>query len=235
MKRIIKGLACLALLLPLVACATSPRAVVWDYGIGSNVDDIWATQALFYRNGKIIVDRTNSAGGTYTATSLKCIAAPCYWAGGVGLPNPAGVPVPDKARVEIVSFIDRKRYRIEVDLPADLEKQMRQVYQLPNGRKDHRGWLYFGLAPGGYYEVLLKGANTWKLKPDILLARGLAEEVTDDWYDQEMPLERQYGFDEFDQKYGEALKQTSPPSGMAWAPIMDAYRAKQPRTDVNPE
>ncbi|WP_421239144.1 DUF2931 family protein [Aeromonas enteropelogenes] len=234
MKQIIKGLACLALLLPLVACATSPRAVVWDYGIGSNVDDIWATQALFYRNGKIIVDRTNSAGGSYTATSKKRIAQPSYWMGGIGLPNPAGVPVPDKARVEIVSFIDRKRYRIEVDLPADLEKQMRQVYQLPDGRKAQRNELYFGLAPGGYYEVLLYSLR--KLDPDILLARGLAEEVTDDWRDEITPLETQYEntMAAFDKKYGETLKQTPPPSGMAWAPIMDAYRAKQPRTDTTP-
>jgi hypothetical protein len=234
MKRIIKGLACLALLLPLVACATSPRAVGWNYGVGSNVDDIWATQALFYRNGKIIVDRINSAGGSYTATSKKRIAQPDYWVGGIGLPNPVGVPVPDKARVEVVSFIDRKRYRIEVDLPADLERQMRQVYQLPNGRKAQRNELYFGLAPGGYYEVLLYSLR--KLEPDILLARGLAEEVTDDWYDLDTPLSSQYQnrWAAFDKKYGEVLKQTPPPSGMEWAPIMDAYRAAQPRTDTNP-
>ena len=235
MSKILRGLACLALLLPLVACATdSRRVVLWRYGIGSNVDEIWASQAQFYRNGKLIVDHSNSAGGSYTASSVKCIETPCYWAGGVGLPNPAGVDVPDKARVEIVSFIDRKRYRVEVSLPNDLEAQMRQVYQLPDGRKDYRGRLYFGVAPGGYYEVMLTGANTIALKPHILLARGVAEEVTDDWYDQEMPLERQYGFDEFDQRYAEALKRVPPPRGIAWAPIMDAYRAKQPRTDINP-
>ncbi len=60
-----------------------------------------------------------------------------------------GVPIPDKAVIEMVSFHDRKRYRIKVDLPANLEQQMRQVYSV-EGRYDRRSWLYFGLAPGGY-------------------------------------------------------------------------------------
>jgi hypothetical protein len=154
-----------------------------------------------------------------------------YWAGGGGLPTD-GVPVPDKAIIEMVSFHDRKRYRIKVDLPANLEQQMRQVY-LVDGRYDRRRWLYFGLAPGGYFEVVLKG-GTLKLKPDLLLARGIAEEVTDDWYDKKVPVVRQYGMDDFDKKYGELFKQYPVPLGMDWAPIMDDYRAKQPRTDLEP-
>ncbi|WP_421186178.1 DUF2931 family protein [Aeromonas enteropelogenes] len=233
MKRIIKGLACLALLLPLVACATSPRAVVWRYGVGSNIDEVWVSQMQFSKANRITFDARLGGGGLSSIKRIK--QRDYYWAGGDGWPT-TGVPVPDKATFEWVSTIDRKRYRIEVDLPADLEKQMRQVYQLPDGRKDHRGRLYFGLAPGGYYEVLLTGSIGIALKPHILLARGLAEEVTDDWYDQETPLSSQYQnrWAAFDKTYGEALKQTPPPSGMAWAPIMDAYRAEQPRTDTTP-
>ncbi len=154
-----------------------------------------------------------------------------YWAGGGGLPTD-GVPVPDKAVVEMVSFHDRKRYRIKVDLPADLEQQMRQVYSV-EGRYDRRRWLYFGLAPGGYFEVVLTGGGL-QLSPDLLLSRGIAAEVTDDWYDKKVPVARQYGMDDFDKEYGELFKQHPVPLGMDWAPIMDDYRAKQPRTDIEP-
>ncbi|BCK64489.1 hypothetical protein KAM330_34780 [Aeromonas hydrophila] len=109
---------------------------------------------------------------------------------------------------------------------------MCQVYPV-EGRYDRRSWLYFGLAPGGYFEVLLKG-DRLNVTPDILLARGIAEEVTDDWYDQKVSIVRQYGMDDFDKKYGELFKQYPVPNGMAWAPIMDAYRATQPVTDLKP-
>jgi len=81
--------------------------------------------------------------------------------------------------------------------------------------------------------VLLKG-DRLNVTPDILLARGIAEEVTDDWYDQKVSIVRQYGMDDFDKKYGELFKQYPVPNGMAWAPIMDAYRATQPVTDLKP-
>ncbi|WP_235775047.1 DUF2931 family protein [Pectobacterium brasiliense] len=132
----------------------------------------------------------------------------------------------------MVSFYDRKRYRITVSLPADLAQQMQQRYQVGE-RTDQRSWLYFGLAPGGYYEVLLK-ADRLLVKPDLLLARGIAEEVTDDWYDKKVPVARQYGIDDFDKEYGELFKQHPIPLGMDWAPIMDAYRANQPKTDQQP-
>lgn len=80
-----------------------------------------------------------------------------YWAGGGGLPTD-GVPIPDKAVIEMVSLHDRKRYRIKVNLPANLEQQMRQVYAV-EGRYDRRNRLYFGLAPGGYFEVVLTGGD----------------------------------------------------------------------------
>ena len=228
MSRILKGLACLALLLPLVACATNTRSVVWRYGIGSNIDEVSVSLMQFSKANRIVFDVRLGGGG---ASHLRRITQrEYYWAGGDGFPT-TGVPVPDSATLEWVSTIDRKRYRIEVSLPDDLEAQMRQVYQLPDGRKAQRNELYFGVAPGGYYEVMLYSLK--KLSPDLLLARGLAEEVTDDWYDQEMPLSSQYQnrWAAFDKKYAEALKRVPPPRGMAWAPIMDAYRAKQPRTD----
>ncbi|MEQ9911651.1 DUF2931 family protein [Pectobacterium polaris] len=140
--------------------------------------------------------------------------------------------IPDHAVIEMVSFYDRKRYRIRVNLPADLAQQMKSVYQIKE-RTDRRNRLYFGLAPGGYYEVVLMGRGLG-VSPDRLLARGIAEEVTDDWYDKKVPVARQYGIDEFDKKYGELFKQHPIPSGMDWAPIMDAYRTNQPKTDQQP-
>ncbi|MEQ9858151.1 DUF2931 family protein [Pectobacterium versatile] len=218
------------LCISLIACSTPAVSVRWDYGTGSNIDEIWTTNVEFYRGGRFIGGYPGGGGGP--STSAKWIREKqYYWAGGGGLPV-EGMAVPDRAVIEMVSFYDRKRYRITVNLPADLAQQMQQRYQV-NRHIDQRSWLYFGLAPGGYYEVLLKG-DKLLVKPDLLLARGIAEEVTDDWYDKKVPVARQYGIDDFDKKYGELFKQHPIPLGMGWAPIMDAYRANQPKTDQQP-
>ncbi|EHK5439490.1 DUF2931 family protein [Aeromonas hydrophila] len=225
--------ALLGFCLSLMACA-APQSLpkfAWDYGTGSNIDLTKNTKTEFYLGGKQVYADRLAGGGAGGLLADRIKAQRYYWAGGSGLPTD-GVPIPDKAVIEMVSFHDRKRYRIKVDLPANLEQQMRQVYSV-EGRYDRRSWLYFGLAPGGYFEVLLKG-DRLNVKPDILLARGIAEVVIDDWYDQRVPIARQYDMDDFDKKYGELFKQYPVPNGMDWAPIMDAYRAAQPVTDVNP-
>ncbi|MGY3931119.1 DUF2931 family protein [Aeromonas encheleia] len=203
----------------------------WRYGTGSNIDITTNTKTEFYRGGELVYADRLAGGGAGGLLADRIKGQRYYWAGGGGLPTD-GVPVPDKAVIEMVSSHDRKRYRIKVNLPVDLEKQMRQVY-LVDGRYDRRNRLYFGLAPGGYFEVVLTGGGL-QLSPDKLLIRGIAEEVTDDWYDKKVPVARQYGMDDFDKKYGELFKQYPVPMGMDWAPIMDAYRAKQPRTDLEP-
>ncbi|MEH0833599.1 DUF2931 family protein [Pectobacterium cacticida] len=216
----------------LVACSppNSMAHVRWSYGTGSNIDSFCTTKATFYHHGKIV--SSYPGGGCNAGAPYKdIIEGKYYWAGGGGLPT-EGVPVPDKAAIEMVSFYDRKRYRITVDLPANLAQQMQQRYQIGE-RIDQRNWLYFGLAPGGYYEVLLFG-DLLGVSPDLLLARGIAEEVTDDWYDKKVPVARQYGIDDFDKEYGALFKQHPIPLGMDWAPIMDAYRANQPKTDQHP-
>ncbi|MFP1848876.1 DUF2931 family protein [Lonsdalea quercina] len=217
----------------LMTCAEGHPAtrVNWSYGTGSNIDITKNTRTEFYRHGKLIYADREAGGGAGGLLSDRIVAKRYYWAGGGGLPTD-GVSVPDKASIEMVSFLDRKRYRIKVDLPADLPQQMQQQYQV-RGKIDQRSWLYFGLAPGGYYEVLLKG-DKLRVKPDLLLARGIAEEVTDDWYDKKVSVAEQYGIDDFDKKYGELFKQHPIPRGMEWAPIMDAYRARQPKTDQHP-
>ncbi|WOX53573.1 DUF2931 family protein [Aeromonas sp. CD] len=219
--------------LSLVTCA-APQPLpkfAWDYGTGSNIDLTKNTKTEFYLGGKQVYSDRLAGGGAGGLLADRIKAQRYYWAGGGGLPTD-GVPIPDKAVIEMVSFHDRKRYRIEVDLPANLEQQMRQVYSV-EGRYDRRSWLYFGLAPGGYFEVILTGGGL-QLSPDLLLVRGIAEEVTDDWYDQKVPIARQYGMDDFDKKYGALFKQFPVPRGMDWAPIMDAYRAAQPKTDIHP-
>ena len=224
----------LGLLCPLLACAAQEpiKPFAWRYGTGSNIDSFCTTKAEFYRQNKLVVGYPGG-GCNAGAPHKDIINQKYYWAGGGGLPTD-GVPVPDKAIIEMVSFHDRKRYRIKVGLPADLEQQMRQVY-LVQGRYDRRNRLYFGLAPGGYFEVVLTGGGL-QLSPDLLLTRGIAEEVTDDWRDKAIPLPKQYEkrWSGFDKKYGELFKQYPVPLGMDWAPIMDDYRAKQPRTDLEP-
>ncbi|WP_259391248.1 DUF2931 family protein, partial [Pectobacterium polaris] len=221
----------MGLCISLAACSTpySKTSVSWSYGTGSNIDEIWTTNVEFYRGGVFLGGYPG--GGAGPSSSVKRITEKrYYWAGGGGLPVD-GMAVPERAVIEIVSFYDRKRYRITVNLPVDLTQKMQQRYQV-SGRTDQRNWLYFGLAPGGYYEVLLFG-DLLGVSPDLLLARGIAEEITDDWRDKVIPLEKQYEkrWAEFDKKYGELFKQHPIPSGIDWAPIMDAYRTNQPKTD----
>ncbi|KFX00518.1 hypothetical protein KP22_20045 [Pectobacterium betavasculorum] len=223
----------LGLCVSLVACTTSATMsdFSWRYGTGSNIDITNNTRTEFYRDGKLIYADREAGGGAGGLLSDRITGRRYYWAGGGGLPTD-GVPVPDRVLIEMVSFYDRKRYRIKVDLPANLEQKMRAVYQIQE-RYDRRDRLYFGLAPGGYYEVVLMGRGLG-VSPDLLLARGIAEEVTDDWYDKKVSVAEQYGIDDFDKKYGALFKQHPIPLGMDWAPIMDAYRAKQPKTDQQP-
>ncbi|WP_275931509.1 DUF2931 family protein [Aeromonas sp. 1HA1] len=116
-------------------------------------------------------------------------------------------------------------------LTKDLGKQMAQRYRLKGERIAQRNYVALGLAPGGYVEVFLRSPDPL---PDVLVASGMAHEVTDDWYDKKVPLNRQYGIDEFTERFG-ALYQKNPiPTGEAWAPIMEAYRAAQPKTDTDP-
>jgi hypothetical protein len=216
-----------SLLWSLTVFAAQP--IYWVYGTGSNIDLTKNTKTEFYRGGKQVYADRLAGGGAGGLLADRIKGQRYYWAGGGGLPTD-GVPVPDKAIIEMISFHDRKRYRIKVDLPADLEQEMRQEFKVDD-KVERRHWLYFGLAPGGYFEVLLQG---FRVRPDLLLARGIAEEVADDWYDKKVPVARQYGMDDFDKKYGELFKQYPVPLGMDWAPIMDDYRAKQPRTDIEP-
>jgi len=225
----------LLLSMSLVACSasTSFSKIDWHYGIGSNVDEIVTTKVEFYRDGKFVGG--SRIGGVAPGVSVDSINKKrYYWAGGGGLPV-EGVPVPDHARVEIVSLYDRKRYLISVDLPDDLAQQMQQRYQVGE-RIEQRKWLYFGLAPGGYYEVSLFG-DIKGVSPDVVLKRGIAKEVTDNWYDKKFPIGvSQYTvtLQNFDKEYAELFRRYPVPSGMEWAPIMDAYRAKQPKTDRHP-
>ena len=130
-----------------------------------------------------------------------------------------------------MSYHDKKRYGITLELPKDLGKQMAQRYRLKGDRIAQRNYIALGLAPGGYVEVFLESPDPL---PDVLIASGMAHEVTDDWYDKKMPLNRQYGIDEFTEQFGTLYQKYPIPTGEAWVPIMDAYRAAQPKTDTDP-
>ena len=142
--------------LSLVACA-APQPLPtfdWDYGTGSNIDLTKNTKTEFYLGGKQVYADRLAGGGAGGLLADRIKAKRYYWAGGGGLPTD-GIPIPDKAVIEMVSFHDRKRYRIKVDLPANLEQQMCQVYPVEVVMTAVAGSI-FGLAPGGYFEVLLK-------------------------------------------------------------------------------
>lgn len=209
--------------------ASSPEMMSWRYMSGSNADEIWHSKANFYKEGKPIHGSGNGVLRAVSAKSLKNKDYHWFVGGGRSLDNRA---IPDKVDLEWVSYHDKKRYGITLALPKDLGAQMAQGYRVDGGVAQ-RNIIGLGMAPGGYVEVFLTKYN---VKPDILLATGLANEVTDDYYDLKVPLASQYQkrWASFDEKYHAAYQKYPIPSGMAWAPIMDAYRAKQPRTDLEP-
>ncbi|WP_429210002.1 DUF2931 family protein [Aeromonas veronii] len=217
--------------LGLIACQDNgPTSMDWHYTVGSNADGIWHTKSNFYLEGKPVHGSANGASSRVDEKSLKERDYRWLVSGGRSGYNE---PVPDKVVIEWISYHDKKRYGITLGLPKDMAAQMARRYRVLVGDKwqeEQRNNIALGLASGGYVEVFLRSP---KVKPDILLARGLATEVTDDTYDKRVPLNKQYAIDEFWAKFGQAYQQ-SPPSGIAWAPIMDAYRAAQPKTDTDP-
>ncbi|WP_072670092.1 DUF2931 family protein [Vibrio injensis] len=233
MRRFLLALCALLLGACQSSASTTATSMDWSYMVGSNADKIWHTKANFYRQGQAAHGSSNGSAGFVGPKALKAKDYRWRVGKGRGLYNQ---PVPDLVEIEWVSFHDKKRYAIRLDLPADLAEQMRQVYRVKVGnewRETRRDNISLGLATGGYVEVFLMDSSPY-LSPDILLARGLAHEVTDYWYDETMPLNRQYAIDEFWAEFADAYQQYPIPSGMAWAPIMDAYRAAQPKTDQYP-
>ncbi|WP_265458228.1 DUF2931 family protein [Aeromonas salmonicida] len=225
----------LLLLLPLVAACqaapTGPKQLDWRHMVGSNSDELWVTEVLFYRQGKLVDASINGSAGFFGAEALK--EKDYRWRIGKGRRDIH--PVPDKVEVEWISFHDKKRYRISLALPTELESMLVQPYRIKvrdEWREERRDNIGLGMAIGGYVEAFLTSV---RVTPDILLARGIAKEIQTS-QDKENPVTKVYKewFDDFDKAYGDAYQQYPTPSGMAWAPIMDAYRAAQPKTDTDP-
>ena len=219
------------LLLGLAGCnENGPTKLDWSYSVGSNADEIWHTRALFSREG---VRTHESSNGTVSAVSERLLKDKSYrWFVGKGR-SFYGQPVPDKVEIEWVSYHDKKRYGITLELPKDLGKRMAQRYRLKDDRIAQRNYIALGLAPGGYVEVFLRSPDPL---PDVLIASGMAHEVTGDWYDKKVPLDSQYQerWASFDKNVRPYYDKYPIPTGEAWSPIMDAYRAAQPKTDTDP-
>ncbi|MFQ2256791.1 DUF2931 family protein [Aeromonas dhakensis] len=212
--------------------ASTPQTMDWSYMVGSNADEIWHTKANFYHEGKLIHSSSNGDAGYVGAEALR--EKDYRWRIGAGR-KLYNQPIPDKVDIEWVSFHDKKRYGITLMLPSNLNSQIEQGYWILNAEKRQevrRNIIALGLAPGGYVEVFL---TKFKVKPDVLLARGIAKEIRP-WQDEKVPLSKQFNnaFAAFDKDYGATYLQHPIPQGMDWAPIMDAYRAKQPHTDNEP-
>lgn len=216
-------------LLGLAGCNDNgPAKMDWNYCVGSNVDEIWHTRALFSREH---MGSNESSNGVASVVNEKILKDKNYrWRVGK-CQSFDNQPVPDKVEIEWVSYHDKKRYGITLDFPQGLGKQMAQRYSLKEDQIAQRNVIALGLAPGGYVEVFLMSPDPL---PDVLVASGMAHEVTDDWYDKKVPLNRQYGIDEFAEKFGALYGKYPIPTGEEWAPIMEVYRAKQPKTDTSP-
>lgn len=219
------------LLLGLAGCNDNgPTKMDWDYSVGTRADEIWHTRALFSREG---MGANESSTGGVSAVNESILKEKRYQGQVGGGRSFENQPVPDKVQIEWVSYHDKKRYGITLDLPKDLGKQMAQRYRLEDKRIKQRNWIEMWLFPGGYVEVTLEGPY---VKPGVLIASGMAHEVTDDWYDKKVPLDSQYQerWARFDKNFRSYYDKYPVPTGEAWAPIMDAYRAAQPKTDTEP-
>lgn len=219
------------LLLGLAGCDDNgPTKMDWKYSVGTNADEIWHTRALFSREG---MGSNESSNGVISPLSERLLKDKDYqWRLAKGRYF-EGQPVPDKVEIEWVSYHDKKRYGITLELPKDLGKQMAQRYRINGDQVKQRNSIGIGLAPGGYVEVFLRRAGEL---PDVLVASGIAHEVTDDWYDKKVPLDSQYQdrWASFDKNFRPYYDKYPIPTGEAWTPIMDAYRVAQPKTDTDP-
>jgi hypothetical protein len=120
----------LLLLLPLVtacqAAPTGPKQLDWRHMVGSNADELWVTEVLFYRQGKLVDASTSGSAGFVGPKALK--AKDYRWRLGKGRRDIH--PAPDRVEVEWISFHDKKRYRISLGLPAELESMIAQPYRI---------------------------------------------------------------------------------------------------------
>ena len=120
----------LLLLLPLVAACqaapTGPKQLDWRHMVGSNADEIWVTEVLFYRQGQLVDASTNGSSSRVDAESLR--ARDYRWLITAGRRDIH--PAPDRVEVEWISFHDKKRYRISLALPAELESMIAQPYRI---------------------------------------------------------------------------------------------------------
>ncbi|GJA20767.1 hypothetical protein KAM336_37880 [Aeromonas caviae] len=133
----------LLLLLPLVAACqaapSGPKQLDWGHMVGTNADELWVTEVLFYRQGKLVDASTNGALRSVSANSLE--EKDYRWSIGKGRRDIH--PTPDKVEVEWISFHDKKRYRISLALPAELESMIAQPYRIKvrdEWREERRGF-----------------------------------------------------------------------------------------------
>ncbi|MGL5469571.1 MAG: DUF2931 family protein, partial [Shewanella sp.] len=148
----------LLLLLPLVtacqAASTPPQNLEWWHMVGSNADELWVTKVLFYRQGKLVDASTNGSAGFFGAEGLK--EKDYRWSISKG--SHTTRPIPDRVELEWISFHDKKRYRISLALPAELESMIAQPYRIKvkdDWREERRDNIGLGMATGGYVEAFL--------------------------------------------------------------------------------
>ncbi len=101
--------------------------------VGTNADQIWVTEVHFYRQGELVDASINGAIRSVRDQSLKDYR----WSIGRGRRDIH--PAPDRVEVEWVSYHDKKRYRISLDLPAaQLERMIAQRYRVKVGKVARR-------------------------------------------------------------------------------------------------
>ncbi|WP_378014364.1 DUF2931 family protein, partial [Aeromonas dhakensis] len=157
----------LLLLLLVTSCQaapTGPKQLDWRHMVGSNSDELWVTEVLFYRQGKLVDASINGSAGFFGAEGLK--EKDYRWSISKG--SHTTRPIPDRVELEWISFHDKKRYRISLALPAELESMIAQPYRIKvrdEWREERRDNIGLGMATGGYVEAFLTSV---RVTPDIL-------------------------------------------------------------------
>ncbi|ELR67816.1 hypothetical protein C942_00123 [Photobacterium marinum] len=192
----------------LAACAYAQHEP-WGYGFTAAADEVFNTEIRFVLPDNKTELRPLSVGISGAFLPNEIINGQFSYYGSGGARQTLKHPI--KAYVEWVSFVDKKRYGIWLNLPVNLGDLMDKdsyITQCGNGWQIDRS-LVFGVAPGGYIETYV---GTGCEADRVILHRNIASEVQTE-YDKTVPLASQFKnrFKAFDERNQAFIKKYSIP------------------------
>ncbi len=208
----------------LAGCKKEKKLDEWIYVIGSVGDFIFNEEILMYKNE----DNIHAfSGGAESGSILAYKLGDYYWSRGIyrrlynhGLPN--------KAVIQWVSFADKERYRVSLNLPDNLEELMTKEYVCDYRKKGEKTYLYglgIGVAPGGYAEAYIFSLCRVEY---LVVSRALGKPYATKYDVEVAPLAKQYenSWRQFDKSHPNLYKDHPLPDPKDWQKLV------KPRYDL---